>query len=184
MYTIMLDLDNTLFDIKPLIVAAFKDKRDYFPPTTYNVYNCYPKEVADVLTKIFNSDAMYYTPLLHANYSILVNNLQKQYNVKYITFRSSKKKILQHLKESRIYSQPDQIIISSDPTKMKDILQNHIDFVVDDHPDVIASCLQNQIPHLMISTDETPYNHHLRKDATWAENLNILTTLIEQRRQR
>lgn len=179
----MLDLDNTLFDIKPLILAAFTNKFEYKAPTTYDITQCYPKEISDIITKIFRSDALYYTPLFNNEYIQIVNYLQQHYKVLYITSRSSLKKTYQQLKQNKINVGINDIILSKDPTKLTEIKKNHVDFVVDDNPAVITACLKNNIDHLMVSTKEMPYNHYLRSTAKWDTTLESLIHRIHNNKR-
>ena len=175
----MLDLDNTIFDTKPLLMAGFKDQRFYRPPTTYNIDLCYPLEISSVLRKIFDGDAVYHTPLLFQDYTGIVNALQRNYKVLYITHRNSVEKTQKQLYLNRISTKPEQIILTKEQSKITTILDKHVDFVVDDSPYVIAACIPAGLPHLMVSTSETPYNYKLRKIASWDTSLHTLMKRIQ-----
>lgn len=190
--TIGLDLDNTIFDLEPIYKMGFEGqtKYKYNSPISWEVYKCYPKEIADKILAYFRTEEVYNTPLLNSKYAIIVRYLQNKYNVKVVTSRVSdkpdvyyfgdiiRKKVswvrnqtFNQLVRNDIFIPMDDIIQTNSHNKTDELISNKVDLMIDDSPITIENCLKNGIDCVMISTKKTPYNHYLREKAQWAKNL-------------
>lgn len=190
--TIGLDLDNTIFDLEPIYKMGFKNqtKYKYTSPTSWEVYKCYPKEIADKILAYFRTEEVYKTPLLNLKYATVVRYLQNKYNVKIVTSRVSdksdvyyfgdiyRKKVswvrnqtFNQLVRNNIFIPMDDIIQTNSHNKIDEIISNKVDLMIDDSPITVENCLKNNIDCIMISTKKTPYNHYLRNKVEWYKNL-------------
>ena len=192
MNIISIDLDNTLFNLDSLYRSAFPAHVHYTSPTEWDVYKCYPKEIADKIVENFKSSAIYKTRLLNDSYPYLIYNLRNFNQIRFITTRKSDKKPVpfgngyvpyahyetyRQLLANGIRCAFKEVIPTEDETKLSAIRESGVDLVIDDSPVVIESCLANNIDHVMISTQNTPYNHYLRARATWAKDLYAAANL-------
>ena len=190
--TIALDLDNTVFDLEPVYKLGFKDypQYRYHYPTSWAVYECYPKPVADKILGYFKTIENYKTPLISKRYPLLIHNWQQKYDIKVITSRKTdspdvwffgepvrRKESLarvltyEQIWDAGMFVRIDNIIVVDGNSKMDAFKKEKIDLVIDDSPIVIEECIAEGIDHVMISTRKTPYNHYLRDKAIWARNL-------------
>lgn len=190
--TISLDLDNTVFDLEPVYKLGFVDypQYKYKSPTSWAVYECYPKEVADKILGYFRTIENYQTPLLDKRYPKLIQNWQHKHYIKIITSRRSnepdvyffgdiyrkkvswvKLKTYEQIQKTGLYVPMDDIIQTTTHSKIDAIKEKKVDLVIDDSPIVVEECLENGIDCVMISTKKTPYNHYLREKTQWAKNL-------------
>jgi hypothetical protein len=71
----------------------------------------------------------------------------------------------------------DSRLIHSKP-KLDALKEYKIDLCFDDAPHVISDCIANNIDVVMISNDDTPYNHHLRDSV---EHYSDLMTALKRR---
>jgi len=188
---IAIDLDNTIFDAEPIYKMGFVGfKYKYELPKTLNIYECYPKEIADNIMNHFRSIENYKTVLLDDKYPQLIQEWKNTNNIKYITSRKSNNGDIyfydgigfrliswsqyytyKQLLNSKIKASIDDIIMTNGHSKIKSFQRENIGLVIDDSPIVIEECLNNNIDCVMISTEKTPYNHYLRKKSQWANNL-------------
>lgn len=192
MRTISLDLDNTVFDLEPVYKLGFKSfpHYKYTRPTSWALYECYPKDVSDVILGYFRTIENYKTPLLNKRYPGLIYDWKQNHNIKVITSRRSnepdlyffgdiyRKKVswvryqtYEQLYRAGIYIPMDNIIDVNGHTKIEAIKENGIDLVIDDSPIVVEECLDAGIDCVMISNSKTLYNHYLRDRVQWAKNL-------------
>lgn len=173
-----IDLDNTVFDCTPLYRSAFRGSPFvYYHPTTWDVYECYPKVIADTMIKLFKSPCLYSMELLNENIPYAVNKIFKNHNCYITTARYhamgesvAKAMTLEQLHKNKIMVPAERVIITPHD-KIQTFKNNKIDLVFDDSPGVIEGCLSNGIDCVMISTEATPYNHYLRKKVEWKTNL-------------
>lgn len=192
MRTISLDLDNTVFDLEPVYKLGFKSfpHYKYTKPTAWALYECYPKDVSDVILGYFRTIENYKTPLLNKRYPGLIYDWKQNHDIKVITSRRSnepdlyffgdiyRKKVswvryqtYEQLYRAGIYIPMDNIIDVNGHTKIEAIKENGIDLVIDDSPIVVEECLDAGIDCVMISNSKTLYNHYLRDRVQWAKNL-------------
>ena len=91
MRKISLDLDNTVFDLEPVYKLGFKSfpHYKYTRPTSWALYECYPKDVSDVILGYFRTIENYKTPLLNKRYPGLIYDWKQNHDIKVITSRRS-----------------------------------------------------------------------------------------------
>ena len=187
-----LDLDNTVFNAEPIFKMGFKyfHNYKYYLPQDHNLYNCYPKEVADKIMEYFKTKPGYDTKPFNPRYSWLIWEWQQKYDLKVITSRTTdygdcyffgdivRKKVsfarmwtYEQLEKYGMRVPMDNIIDLNAQTKIDAIKEQKVDLMIDDSPIVIQECIDNGIDCIMISTAKTPYNQHLRPKVTWAKNL-------------
>lgn len=181
-----IDLDNCVFDLEPLYKQAFNHTQySYTRPKKWDIYEEYPKEIADYLLKIFASDAIFYTPLLNQKIPYVLNKLNNIHNVQVITARLGNNKIIninnhkqslltykthEQLKRSNIHIQSSNINVTQ-KSKINTIKKHKIDIMFDDSPHIIEECLTNNINCVMISNEKTLYNHYLRNKVKYYSDL-------------
>lgn len=181
-----LDLDNCIFDTESLYKQAFVNTEyRYTLPTSWKVVECYPKQIADYLCKIFKSKAIYYTPLLNEKLPYTINHLKNYIDIKVLSARynedfNAQKASYDQLQRNRIHIPLEDIIITK-KSKINDIISNRIDIMFDDSPHIIKECLDNKVRCIMISNDRTLYNHYLRK---YVENYTDLVYALNKVIQR
>lgn len=169
------DLDSVIFDILPLYrraCAEFGVK--YHKPYSWNVYEIYPENVAARLLELFADDALYKMPIISRQYPVILNNLLKndKYDVFFVTQRRLKQpeKSFQQLRNAGINCNFTQVY--DNPTPKVDVLkQIKTDLHFDDSPTVVTDCVRNGVNIVMISNQNTPYNHHLRGRVKYYNNL-------------
>lgn len=174
-----LDLDNCVFDLDPLYQQAFYNTQyTYSIPSTYDVYKCYPKEIGDILKRIFSSKAIFYTEVLDPLGIVLLNRIYKQghHDIYILSSRigDTTPKTFMHTQwNGLIYETYQQLVRAglklpifniniTHGNKLDTIKEKRIGLMIDDSPSVIESCIKNKIPCAMISTEKTKYNHYLR----------------------
>lgn len=163
---ITFDLDNVIFDMKPLYQIAFQRAGiPYEKPTSWTIQECYCPAVVDNLLELFGDDLLYTMPVLDSGIPAILNNLMSRpdLDVLFVTERKYKQpqKTFAQLRNAGISCTFDQVY---DKSGLKsDILQDiRPDMHFDDSPLVISGCLKRQVPITMISNNNTLYNHHLR----------------------
>lgn len=173
-----IDLDNTIFDLAWLykdICARHNVK--YVSPTSWDIYESYPRAVADDLMTAFNSDAICHTPILNAKIPGILNALytNPDYMVYYITERPNGRDIWQ-LNNAGIICDPENMINCK--PKIDALKEYRVDLCFDDSPQIVQDCIDNNIDVVMISNQDTAYNHHLRGHV---ENYPDLITALSKR---
>ena len=186
MKNIALDLDNTVFDLEPVYKMGFNDKKDYYPPVSWAVYECYPRDIGERIIMGFRTLPGYSTPLINKKYPSLIADWDLLYNLKVVTSRQSiypdvdymgkkiswaKFQTYNQLKTNNILIPIENIIVTDSHSKIKAFRDNKIDLVIDDGPVTIEECLDNKIDCVMISNEKTLYNHYLRSKTQWAKDL-------------
>ena len=162
MMTISVDLDNTIFDLAHLYKAICnRHKVQYVAPISWDVYESYPKCVADDLMVAFESDIMYKNPILDKRIPATLNAIYKNPHIKlyYITERPIGNDRWQ-LNNAGILCDHNQIINCT--PKIHALKKYGVTLCFDDSPQIILDCIENNIDVVMISNEDTAYNHHLR----------------------
>lgn len=173
-----IDLDNTVFDCTPLYRSAFRGSPfTYYHPTDWDVYKCYPKPIADTMIKLFKSPCLYSMEPINENIPYAINKIAKTHDCYITTARyhalgekQAKAMTIEQLEINGIMFPADKIIITPH-SKIQTFKNIDIDLVFDDSPGVIEDCLNNGIDCVMISREDTPYNHYLRSKVSWKANL-------------
>lgn len=164
---ITFDLDNVIFDMKPLYQMAFQRAGvPYSKPTSWNLNEAYDNpDVVNNLLELFGDDVLYQMPVLDKNIPYVLNSLIENpgYDVLFVTERMYKQptKTFNQLRDAGIKCTYNQVV---DKHGLKsDILKElKTDMHFDDGPLVVAGCLDKGVPVTMISNNNTLYNHHLR----------------------
>ena len=163
---IAIDLDNTVFDTTAAYRAVIESHGcKYVPPVSYDVYkNGYPTAVADALRAMLDSDAVHQTRVFDKNIPNILNSIYEnpECELFYITERlvSDHMPTWQQLRGANIIC-ADNRLVHSKP-KIDALKRHKINLCFDDAPHVVSDCLANNIDVVMISNDDTAYNHHLR----------------------
>jgi len=172
---ITLDLDDVIFNMKPLCMEAFKRAgQPYIKQTSWDIDKIYDKSVCDNLVCLWGSDFLYSLPVLDREVPIALNKLMTQpdMDVLFVTQRRLKQpqKTFEQLRNAGIHCRFNQVI-DQDGDKA-DILQElKPDIHFDDSPNVVKGCLERSVPVVMISNNATLYNHHLRGHVEHYPNL-------------
>ena len=169
------DLDSVIFDISPLYKRACAEFGvEYQPPLYFDIYKAYPANVAARLWELFADDDLYKTPIISQEYPAILNNLLKnsKFDVFFVTQRILKQpeKSFKQLQNAGINCNFTQVY--DDPRPKVDVLkQIKSDLHFDDSPNVVADCIRDGVNVVMISNENTLYNHHLRNRVKYYDNL-------------
>ena len=172
---ITLDLDNVIFNMKPIYQKAFRQAgQKYKKQTSWDIDSVYEEEVCCNLINLWTSDYLYKMPVLDKKIPQILNNLMAQKDIKilFVTERLLKqpKKSFQQLRRAGIKCTFDQVI--DKPGLKSDILKElRPDIHFDDSPFVIKGCIKKSVPVVMISNNSTLYNHDLRDRVEHYPNL-------------
>ena len=181
---ITIDLDQVLFDNRPLFKQAFKNAGytalKYVEYTDWDLRKCYDEVVVKRIFELFNDDFLYTMPLLDKKIPYILNDLMQRpdLEVLFVTERVLKQpqKTFQQLLNAGINCNFEQVC--DQEGKKSDILfELKTDLHFDDSPYVVSGCIEKNIPIVMISNNATKYNHYLRKDVPYYPNLR--TALIQ-----
>ncbi len=161
------DLDNVIFNMKPLYEEAFRRAGvPYVKPTSWVLADSYSNDtVVNNLLELFGDDMLYTMPVLDKNIPYILNNimLRPEYEVLFVTERMHKQpaKTFEQLRRAGINCTYEQVY---DQKGLKsDILKAlKTDMHFDDGPLVVSGCLDKGVPVTMISNNNTLYNHYLR----------------------
>lgn len=179
---ITFDLDNVIFNMKPLYNEAFlRAGRDYIKQTSWDIDTIYEEDVCRNLINLWASDYLYTMPVLDKKIPQILNNLMAQNNMEilFVTERLLKQpeKSFKQLRNAGIKCSFSQVI--DRPGLKSDILKElQPDIHFDDSPYVIKGCIKKSVPVVMISNNSTLYNHHLRDKVEYYTNLR--TALIKK----
>lgn len=179
---ITFDLDDVIFNMKPLCLEAFKRAgQPYVKQTSWDIDKIFDKSVCDNLVALWSSDFLYSMPVLDKEIPVILNELMAQpdKDVLFVTQRRLKQpqKTFEQLKNAGINCLFTQVI-DKDGDKA-DILQElKPDIHFDDSPNVVKGCIEKSIPVVMISNNATLYNHHLRDCVEHYPNLR--TALVKK----
>lgn len=166
---ITFDLDDVIFDTRPLFKRAFQNTGytflKYTEYTDWDLRKCYDDDVVNELLKLFADDIMYKMRVLDKKIPYILNNLMQKPNMEvlFVTERILKQpqKTFNQLLNAGIKCSFEQVY--DQEGKKSDILRElKPDFHFDDSPRVIKECIEKDIPIVMISNGSTKYNHFLR----------------------
>ena len=160
------DLDDVIFNMKPLTMEAFRRSGvPYVKQTSWNIDEIYDKKLCDNLIDLWSSDMLYTMPVLDKGIPHILNALmaQPETEVLFVTERRLKQpeKTFRQLRQAGINCSFVQVY---DQEGLKsDILKDiKPDIHFDDSPNVIRGCMEKSVPVTMISNNSTLYNHYLR----------------------
>lgn len=165
------DLDNVIFNMKPLYQEAFRRAGiAYYKPTSWDLHKAYHNEkIVSSLLELFKDDLLYTMPVLDAGIPKLLNELMARpdVDVLFVTERRLKQpdKTFMQLRNAGIKCAFNQVY--DQEGQKPDILSClKPDMHFDDGPLVVAGCLEKHVPITMISNNNTLYNHYLRPMVT------------------
>ncbi len=169
------DLDDVIFNMKPLALEAFKRAGvPYIKQTSWNIDEIYDKKVCDNLVDLWASDFLYTMPVLDKEIPYILNGLmsQRDMEVFFVTERRLKQpeKTFRQLRQAGINCSYAQVY---DEEGLKSDILRDIgpDIHFDDSPNVIRGCLAKSVPVTMISNNSTLYNHYLRPHVEYYTSL-------------
>ena len=172
---ITFDLDDVIFNMKPLCLEAFRRAgKPYAKQTSWDIDAIYDKSVCDNLVHLWSSDFLYSMPVLDKQIPYVLNDLMSQpdIDILFVTERRLKQpeKTFNQLRKAGINCRFNQVIdqegFKADILKL---LKPDIHF--DDSPNVVQGCIEKSVPVVMISNNATLYNHHLRDKVEHYPNL-------------
>ena len=170
------DLDNVIFDMKPLYRTAFRRAGvPYVKPTSWDLNEAYTnKTVVNNLLELFGDDMLYQMPVLDKNIPYILNNLLKNpaYDILFVTERMHKQpaKTFNQLRGAGINCSYNQVV-DKDGLKSDILKELQPTMHFDDGPLVVGGCLDKGVPVTMISNGHTLYNHHLRNRVQYYDTL-------------
>lgn len=162
---IAIDLDNTVFDTTRMIRdICTRHGVDFNMMNIYDVYQCFPKNVADEIMHAFDSPELRNMPVLNKKIPQTLNCIinRPDTDIYFITERpiATADMDIGQLERAKIKCDKNKIVNYKPKI---DALRNYgINLCFDDSPIVVADCLAHNIDVAMISNEDTPYNHHLR----------------------
>ena len=162
---IAIDLDNTVFDTARMIrgICAMHNV-DFNNIKSYDVYQCVPKNVADEIMGAFNSPELRDMPVLNQEIPKTLNRIARCANttVYFITERpvATADMDINQLRRAGIACDKNNIVHCK--PKIAALCEYNINLCFDDSPQIVLDCIEHNIDVVMISNDDTPYNHHLR----------------------
>ena len=172
---ITFDLDDVIFNMRPIFEEAFKRAgQPLVKQTSWDIASIYDESVCQHLRDLWADDMLYKMPVLDKKIPHILNVLMARpdMDVLFVTERRLKQpeKTFQQLRNAGIKCRFDQVY---DKYGLKsDILRElRQDIHFDDSPYVIGGCLEKSVPVVMISNDSTLYNHHLRDRVEYYESL-------------
>jgi uncharacterized HAD superfamily protein len=162
---IAIDLDNTVFDTTRMIRdICVRHNVDFTAMTIYDVYQCFPKNVADEIMRAFDSPELRQMPVLNKKIPKTLNYIinRPDTDVYFITERpiETASMDIEQLKNAGIMFDPHNIVHRK--PKIGALRDYCIDLCFDDSPNIVCECIKHSIDVVMISNEDTPYNHHLR----------------------
>lgn len=164
---ITFDLDNVIFDMKPLYKEAFRRAGvPYAKPTDWDLYKSYNNAaVVENLLELFGDDLLYKMPVLDREIPYVLNKLiiRRDLDVLFVTERKLKQpeKTFWQLRRAGIVCALNQVY-DKDGKKSDILAELKPDMHFDDGPLVVSGCLEKNVPISMISNNNTLYNHYLR----------------------
>ncbi len=172
---ITIDLDDVIFDTRPLYRLAFESLGQPFVKCSdWNLYKCYGETVANRLFEVFKDDCLYTMPLLDKRIPGVLNQLIHKPNldILFVTQRILKQpqKTFQQLINAGIQCSFDQVY-DQEGEKSDILIKLKTNLHFDDSPHVISQCINKNIPICMISNNYTQYNYYLRKFVPYSTNL-------------
>ncbi len=181
-FRISFDLDDVIFNLKPLVKEAFKRAgQPYKKQTSWDIASIYDESVCNHLIDLWSDDMLYNMPVLDKRIPYILNSLiaNKEMEIFFVTERRLKQpeKTFRQLRNAGINCSFSQVYDM--PGLKSDILREiKPDLHFDDSPFVIKGCMEKDVPIVMISNDSTLYNHHLRPYVEYYANLR--TALIKK----
>ena len=172
---ITFDLDDVIFNMRPLHEMAFKMAgEEYKKSTTWDIESIYGKRVCDNLRELWSSDMLYQMKVLDKEIPYILNDLMKnpEYEIYFVTERRLKQpeKTFRQLRNAGIdcsYSQ----VFDQEGLKSDILREIGTDMHFDDSPYVVKGCMAKDVPVIMISNNSTLYNHYLRKNVEYYKSL-------------
>lgn len=163
---ISFDLDDVIFNTKPLTMAAFERAGcPYIKMTAWDVGCIDNESVRKNLIDLWADDMLYQMSVLDKGMPYILNTLManKDYEILFVTERRLKQpeKTFRQLRSAGINCSFSQVY--DRPGLKSDILKDlQPDIHFDDSPYVVRGCLEKNVNVVMISNNSTLYNHHLR----------------------
>lgn len=176
---IAIDLDNTVFNTAIMIRnICVQNNVNFGDLTSYDPYQCVPKNVADEIIAAFDSIDLHNMPVLNKKLPDMLNMMMTRpdADVYFITERpiATANMDIGQLKNAGIMCDKNKIVHCK--PKINALCDYDINLCFDDSPIVVADCLANNIDVIMISNDDTPYNHHLRDRVEYYPDLVMALT--------
>ena len=163
---IAIDLDNTVFNTAIMVRdICVRNGVDFGILTSYDPYQCVPRHVADEIIAAFDSIELHNMPVLNKKIPEILNQIMTRPDMEiyFITERpiATIDMDIGQLNRAGIMCTRTQIVHCK--PKIKALCNYGIRLCFDDSPNVVTDCVANNIDIVMISNNDTPYNHQLRK---------------------
>lgn len=176
---IAIDLDNTVFDTTRMIRdICTRHGVDFNMMNIYDVYQCFPKNVADEIMHAFDSPELRKMPVLNKKIPQTLNCIinRPDTDVYFITERPTETAAMdiEQLKNAGIIFNPHNIVHCK--PKIGALCNYGINLCFDDSPNIVCDCIKHSIDVVMISNKDTPYNHQLRERVEYYPDLMTALT--------
>lgn len=165
------DLDNTLLDTKILKYVFEKNNMRYYPAINWDMSN-YPDNIRQEIFKLFKSDMMIHKNTLPFAVELIKKLKAEGHKIVVITARdkSLEKKTIELVHE---LFDVKCLVVGLHDSKL-DLLEHYeIDLWIDDSPR-IEEYFEAGISCIMISNEDTLYNHHLRNKIEWVDSVESI----------
>jgi hypothetical protein len=169
------DLDQTLIDLKSVQQKIWKRHNlKYNQPIDWNFSNV-PENIRNEIFKMFEDPIQMCLAQPYKYSKRLLVKLQEQGHKVFIITARNKKIKKATIEMTRKYFGNIKTYVSNFGESKLDILRKeNIDIWIDDAPHEIINVSKNNIRCIMISNDNTIYNHYLRPQFQWVDSVKDL----------
>lgn len=179
MKKIAIDLDMTLVDHAPYMRELFEKRGLEFVYPSSWFFDNYPADIKnEIIQDFMNPDCGVVTtkfPVFPGAVSTLFHlDRIGDYHLEIVSARTNSKRNKEYIKYN--FPMVDKITLlesNGSDNKFKYINNNYFDYWIDDYPvgyEKVSGC-----NIILISNENTPYNHFMRKDLKYIRNFNEIT---------
>jgi FMN phosphatase YigB (HAD superfamily) len=174
--TIGFDLDNTLCDLTSPIKEIFKTYGvNFYSSLDWNFSN-YPEDIKKDIYKLFNNKEVMCNLKPFKDSASVINYLEsKNYKVVVVTARNKSFEIETIKFVKNLFGKDiDCYVVSPNESKWDILRKINAVYWIDDCPQYLNEYQERGLKCFMISNDDTKYNHYLRKNIEWYEDISFI----------
>lgn len=181
MNVISIDIDDVIQDLNLLIREVCKlNNFDYIPVQTWT-FDEYPDYMRKRFYETFHTEKVVHTPFVNNKIKNVINWINENYELHIVSSRSNiihQSTIEKFAKEfPNILS--ERIHLVDGGSKIPVLKEINSILHIDDSPKVIQECLDNNINCMMISNENTLYNHSLRNSTMHIKSLDHIDQYLK-----